>query len=112
VERTVGPTAINHVGQLQAVTVSFNLAPGVALGDATAKIDKAREAIAMPASVISTYGGDAAVFKSSQGSQADPDHCRAAGDLRAAGRAVRELHPPHHHPGRACPRRRWGRWPR
>jgi HAE1 family hydrophobic/amphiphilic exporter-1 len=69
VERTVGPTSINHVGQLQAVTVSFNLAPGVALGDATAKIDKAREAIQMPASIISTYGGDAAVFKSSQGSQ-------------------------------------------
>src|SRR5207244_3345025 len=36
VERTVGPTAINHVGQLQAVTISFNLAPNVALGDATA----------------------------------------------------------------------------
>jgi len=69
VERTVGPTAINHVGQLQAVTVSFNLAPGGALGDATAKIDAAREAIQMPASIISTYGGDAAVFKSSQGSQ-------------------------------------------
>ncbi len=69
VERSVGPTSINHVGQLQAVTVSFNLAPGVALGDATAKIDAAREAIAMPASIISTYGGDAAVFKSSQGSQ-------------------------------------------
>jgi HAE1 family hydrophobic/amphiphilic exporter-1 len=65
-----GPTAINHVGQLQAVTVSFNLAPGTALGDATAKIDKAREAIALPASVITRYGGDAAVFKSSQGSQA------------------------------------------
>ena len=69
VERTVGPTSINHVGQLQAVTVSFNLAPGVALGDATAKIDKAREAIQMPASIISTYGGDSAVFKSLQGSQ-------------------------------------------
>jgi HAE1 family hydrophobic/amphiphilic exporter-1 len=69
VERTVGPTSINHVGQLQAVTVSFNLAPGTALGDATAKIDKAREAIQMPASIISTYGGDAAVFKSSQSSQ-------------------------------------------
>jgi len=69
VERSVGPTAINHVGQLQAVTVSFNLAPGAALGDATAKIDAAREAIQMPTSVISTYGGDAAVFKSSQGSQ-------------------------------------------
>ncbi|CAD5366172.1 multidrug efflux system, subunit C [Rubrivivax sp. A210] len=70
VERGVGPTAINHVGQLQAVTVSFNLAPGTALGDATARIDRVREAIAMPASVITSYGGDAAVFKSSQGSQA------------------------------------------
>jgi HAE1 family hydrophobic/amphiphilic exporter-1 len=70
VERTVGATSINHVGQLQAVTVSFNLAPGAALGDATAKIDAAREAIQMPSSIISSYGGDAAIFKSSQGSQA------------------------------------------
>lgn len=69
IERTVGPTSINHVGQLQAVTVSFNLAPGTALGDATARIDAARDAIQMPASVIASYGGDAAVFKSSQGSQ-------------------------------------------
>jgi len=70
VERTVGPTSINHVGQLQAVTVSFNLAPGAALGDATAKIDRAREEMHMPSSIITSYGGDAAVFKSSQGSQA------------------------------------------
>src|SRR5204862_5470196 len=70
VQRTVGPTSINHVGQLQAVTVSFNLAPGAALGDATAKIDRAREELRMPSSIITAYGGDAAVFKSSQGSQA------------------------------------------
>ncbi len=70
VERAVGPTSINHVGQLQAVTVSFNLAPGAALGDATSHIDAAREAIQMPSSIISTWGGDAAVFKNSQGSQA------------------------------------------
>jgi len=70
VERRIGPTAINHVGQLQAVTVSFNLAPGTALGDATAAIDRARESIRMPASIITRYGGDAAVFQSSQGSQA------------------------------------------
>jgi HAE1 family hydrophobic/amphiphilic exporter-1 len=70
VERSVGPTAINHVGQLQAVTVSFNLAPGAALGDATARIDAARDAISLPASVITSYGGDAAVFKDSQASQA------------------------------------------
>jgi len=70
VERGVGASAINHVGQLQAVTVSFNLAPGAALGDATAHIDQASNAIGIPSSIITSYGGDAAVFKSSQGSQA------------------------------------------
>jgi len=70
VERTVGPTSVNHVGQLQAVTVSFNLAPGVALGNATAKIEQYGRQIALPDSIITKYGGDAAVFKSSQGSQA------------------------------------------
>jgi HAE1 family hydrophobic/amphiphilic exporter-1 len=70
VERTVGPTSVNHVGQLQAVTVSFNLAPNVALGDATTKVEQAREAIRMPATIVASYGGDAAVFKSSQGNQA------------------------------------------
>ena len=69
VERSVGPTSVNHVGQLQAVTVSFNLAPGVALGDATDKIERYRSELRMPASIITSYGGDAAVFKSSQGSQ-------------------------------------------
>jgi len=69
VERATSSTAINHVGQLQAVTVSFNLAPGTALGDATAKIDAAKQALQMPSSIITTYGGDAAVFKNSQGSQ-------------------------------------------
>lgn len=70
VQRGVGPTAINHVGQLQAVTVSFNLAPGAALGDATAKIDAARTALGFPSAIITSYGGDAAVFKNSQSSQA------------------------------------------
>ena len=69
VERATSSTAINHVGQLQAVTVSFNLAPGTALGDATAKIDAVKETLQMPSSIITTYGGDAAVFKNSQGSQ-------------------------------------------
>ena len=69
VRRSVGPTSINHVGQLQAVTVSFNLAPGTALGDATTKIEQLRETMRMPTSIITRYGGDAAVFKASQGSQ-------------------------------------------
>ena len=69
VERTVGPTSVNHVGQLQAVTLSFNLAPGVPLGDATQKIDEVREQLKLPDSIFTRYGGEAAVFQSSQGSQ-------------------------------------------
>jgi HAE1 family hydrophobic/amphiphilic exporter-1 len=70
VKRTVGPTAVNHVGQLQAVTLSFNLAPGAALGDATDRIDQIRNEIRLPPSIVTKYGGDAAVFKSSQQGQA------------------------------------------
>ena len=69
VERTVGPTSVNHQGQLQAITLSFNLAPDVPLGVATNKIDKMAVDMGLPASIITTYGGDAAVFQSSQGSQ-------------------------------------------
>ncbi len=70
VKRTVGPTSVNHQGQLQAVTVSFNLGPDVPLGNATAKIDQFKDELKMPQSIITTYGGDAAVFQSSQSSQA------------------------------------------
>jgi HAE1 family hydrophobic/amphiphilic exporter-1 len=69
VKRTVGPTAINHVGQLQAVTLSFNLAPDMPLGDATNKIEKYRDEIKLPTTIITSYGGDAAVFKDSQSGQ-------------------------------------------
>ncbi|MDQ2987607.1 MAG: efflux RND transporter permease subunit, partial [Pseudomonadota bacterium] len=69
VERTVGPISVNHQGQLQAITLSFNLAPDVPLGVATAAIDKMGRDMALPASVITKYGGDAAVFKDSQSSQ-------------------------------------------
>jgi HAE1 family hydrophobic/amphiphilic exporter-1 len=69
VERTVGPTAVNHQGQLQAITLSFNLAPDVPLGKATAKIDQMGVDMRLPPSIITNYGGDAAVFQNSQGSQ-------------------------------------------
>ncbi|MBW8896524.1 MAG: efflux RND transporter permease subunit [Massilia sp.] len=69
VERTVGPTAVNHQGQLQAITLSFNLAPDVPLGVATAAIETMGTEMKLPASVITKYGGDAAVFQDSQSSQ-------------------------------------------
>ncbi len=70
VRRTLGPTAVNHQGQLQAITISFNLAPEVALGDATRHLEGYARELKLPASVITSYGGDAAVFQDSQGGQA------------------------------------------
>jgi HAE1 family hydrophobic/amphiphilic exporter-1 len=69
VEREVGPLAINHAGQLAAVTVSFNLAPGAALGDASNHIAQFKHELNMPVSILTSYGGDAAAFQSSQTSQ-------------------------------------------
>ena len=70
VSRTVGPTAVNHQGQLQAITIAFNLAADTPLGNATASIDRFSRDLKLPASIITSYGGDAAVFKDSQSSQA------------------------------------------
>ncbi|HEU4851327.1 MAG TPA: efflux RND transporter permease subunit [Telluria sp.] len=67
--RTVGPTAINHQGQLQAITLSFNLAPDVPLGQATERIAEMGRDMKLPPTIITTYGGDAAVFQDSQASQ-------------------------------------------
>jgi HAE1 family hydrophobic/amphiphilic exporter-1 len=69
VRRTVGPVAVNHQGQLQAITISFNLAADVPLGDASKKIDQFKADMRLPVSVITSYAGDAAAFQSSQGSQ-------------------------------------------
>lgn len=69
VERTAGPVSVNHQGQLQAVTVSFNLAPEVPLGEASAKLQQIKAALRMPPTIITSYAGDAAVFQSSQSSQ-------------------------------------------
>ena len=49
--RDVGPLAINHTGQLPSVTVSFNLAPGKALGDAVNAVNRVEQRIEMPASI-------------------------------------------------------------
>jgi hydrophobic/amphiphilic exporter-1 (mainly G- bacteria), HAE1 family len=69
VRRAAGPIAVNHQGQLQAVTISFNLAPDVPLGAASRKIDQIKASLHLPASIITSYAGDAAVFASSQSSQ-------------------------------------------
>ena len=69
VEREVGPISINHAGQLEALTISFNLAPGTSLSDATKHIDQFKNDLNMPAGILTNYAGDAAAFQSSQTSQ-------------------------------------------
>jgi HAE1 family hydrophobic/amphiphilic exporter-1 len=63
--RSVGPSSITHLGQLPSVTISFNLAPGEALGDAIKKINAAMAEIQAPATLIGSYQGAAQVFQSS-----------------------------------------------
>jgi HAE1 family hydrophobic/amphiphilic exporter-1 len=62
--REVGPLTVNHLGQLPAVTLSFNLKPGVSLGDATAAIERVARA-ALPATVSYSFVGSAQAFASS-----------------------------------------------
>ena len=68
-KRFIGPTAVNHQGQIPAVTISFNLAPNVPLGDATKKLESFTKEIKLPNSILTSYGGDAAVFKDNQAGQ-------------------------------------------
>jgi HAE1 family hydrophobic/amphiphilic exporter-1 len=62
---TVGPLQINHQGQQPAVTISFNLAPGVALGDAVSAITKLEREAGLPATISTGFQGTAQVFQDS-----------------------------------------------
>ncbi|HVB38052.1 MAG TPA: efflux RND transporter permease subunit, partial [Vicinamibacterales bacterium] len=61
---TTGPLSINHVGQLPAVTMSFNLAPGVSLGSALAAVEQAASHD-LPSSITTSFQGTAQAFQSS-----------------------------------------------
>jgi multidrug efflux pump len=59
------PLAVNHQGQYPAVTLSFNLAPNVALGDAVDAINAAERQINLPSSIRATFQGTAQAFQAS-----------------------------------------------
>jgi multidrug efflux pump len=65
VERVAAPLAINHQGQFPAVTLSFNLAPGVALGQAVKAIDAVRRDIRLPQGFEAAFQGTAQAFQAS-----------------------------------------------
>jgi multidrug efflux pump len=61
-ESGTAPLSINHQGQFPAVTISFNLAPGVALGEATKAIENEQKKLVMPLSVQASFQGTAQAF--------------------------------------------------
>jgi hydrophobe/amphiphile efflux-1 (HAE1) family protein len=67
--RPVAFLSISHQGQFPAVTLSFNLAPGVALGDAVAAIDGTERELGTPATLNATFQGTAQAFQSSLSTQ-------------------------------------------
>jgi multidrug efflux pump len=67
-ERTA-PLSIGHLGQFPATTVSFNLAPGAALGQAVNAITQAEKDIQLPASVMTTFQGAALAFQATLGNE-------------------------------------------
>ncbi len=63
-DRTVGPLTVNHTGQLASVTLSFNLKPGISLGDVTHKIEQTAHQT-LPATISTSFQGSAQAFQSS-----------------------------------------------
>jgi multidrug efflux pump subunit AcrB len=59
------PLAINHQSMFPSATISFNLAPGVALGDAVLAVQQAQRDMVAPGSLISTFQGNAQAFQAS-----------------------------------------------
>ncbi len=64
-ERTQAPLLISHLNQFPAATLSFNLAPGAALGDAITAIEAAGHALGLPETIAGVFSGDAAEFRRS-----------------------------------------------
>jgi multidrug efflux pump len=68
-QRTTAPLAISHQAQFPAVSLSFNLAPDVALGDAVNALKAIETKIGMPGNIVGVYAGDAAEFSKSLAGQ-------------------------------------------
>jgi hydrophobe/amphiphile efflux-1 (HAE1) family protein len=64
-DKSVGPASISHLGQVPAVTLSFNLAPGVSLSQAVERIDAAVARLKMPDTITGSFQGTAQAFQSS-----------------------------------------------
>jgi len=65
ISEETAPLLINHIGQFPAATVSFNLAPGVSLGEAVTAVYQAEAALGLPKSIVTYFQGAALAFQAS-----------------------------------------------
>ncbi|CAN7212492.1 efflux RND transporter permease subunit [Bosea sp. LjRoot90] len=63
IKPSVGPLAVNRISQQPAVTISFNTAPGISLGDAVNAIRAAEREVNLPASIVTSFAGSAQLFQ-------------------------------------------------
>jgi HAE1 family hydrophobic/amphiphilic exporter-1 len=69
IDRTTGPLTVNQIGQIAAVTISFNLPAGVALSRATDRLEEMKAEINLPPAITTTYTGTAKTFEQSLSNQ-------------------------------------------
>jgi HAE1 family hydrophobic/amphiphilic exporter-1 len=69
VKRVAGLLSVNQLGQLPAVTISFNLPTGVSLGDATDQISVIKQQLSLPATISTSFSGTAQVFQDATAGQ-------------------------------------------
>jgi HAE1 family hydrophobic/amphiphilic exporter-1 len=69
VERTTGSLSINQLGQLPAITISFDTPGGVSLGDAVQRVDAIKNQLNVPTTISTTFAGTAQVFQDALGNQ-------------------------------------------
>ena len=84
-EPKTAPLAVNHQSQFPSVTVSFNLAPGVSLSDAAARINQMEQQIGMPQSIRGMYSGTLQAFQASLSTECYADCYSASCSLHCAG---------------------------
>ncbi len=77
----VTPIVVNHQGQFPSVTLSFNLAPGATIGAAVSAVQKATADLRLPASIATSFQGNAQAFQSSLSSTPPSDPCRVVRGL-------------------------------
>jgi len=97
-EDNTAPLLISHQEQFPAVTLSFNLAPGVALGDAVVLVESTIRELRMPVTLHGSFQGNGAGLQGDAGQPAYTDRRRVDRRLHRARHTVRKLHPPDHDP--------------